>query len=114
MKKEFLSVSVLCESVAKNILPGNAYSCRKPLIINDLCLIELQMGNKNHYFCKFLSRSGSGFSRQKFFLTIPGDNPIHFNRLKAYGQIFPEGVLKSKREKPIAWISGLVIISRSQ
>jgi hypothetical protein len=57
------------------------------------------MGNKNGHFCKFLSRSGSGFSRQKFFLTIHGNNPIYFNRLKACGQYFPGMRVKIEKGK---------------
>jgi hypothetical protein len=84
---------------SREILPENGETRCKPLIIKGLHFVGFQMGNKNGHFCKFLSRSGSGFSRQKFFLTIPGNNPIYFNRLKECGQYFPGRRAKIEKRK---------------
>ena len=83
----------------REILPDNGGTRPKPLIIKGFRFVGFQMGNKNGHFCKFLSRSGSGFSRQNFFLTIPDNNPIYFNRLKACGQYFPGRRAKIEKRK---------------
>jgi hypothetical protein len=70
-----------------------------------LRFVGLQLGNKNGKFCKLLSLSGKAFPG-KIFLTIPGNNPIHFNRLKAYGQYFSGMRVKIEKGKTNYPVSG--------